>query len=169
MSLDPHPSARALRGEARKRGAGARMPIAAPTSPATATTPRDAAGGPSLVLALPWSLVLHDNHRFVPARGRRGLVASPQYRRAKQHAAAWLRGYWGARARVSGDLVLHARCFFPDRRKRDAGNYRKLITDALSGVVYADDSQLVSETWERAGFDRDRPRIEVTITVGATP
>lgn len=90
-------------------------------------------------------------------------MASPEYRRSKQHAAAWVRGYWGARGKMVGDLVLHARCWFPDKRKRDAGNYRKLITDTLSGIVYTDDSQLVCETWERVGFDKERPRIEISI------
>jgi len=118
----------------------------------------------ALTIAFPWRLVLHDNHRLVPARGRKGLVASPEYRAAKLDATAWLKRLWLSRPQLAGEMVLHARCFFPDRRKRDAGNYRKLITDALTGVVYSDDSQLVSETWERAGFDKDYPRIEVTLT-----
>ena len=117
----------------------------------------------ALTIVLPWSLVLHDNHRLIPARGR--LVASPEYRRTKRHAELFLKGLWGARDRLVGDMALHARCWFPDRRKRDAGNYRKLITDALSGLVYADDSQLVRETWERAGFDKERPRVEITLEV----
>jgi Holliday junction resolvase RusA-like endonuclease len=117
----------------------------------------------ALTIAFPWRLVLHDNHRFVPARGRKGLVASPEYRTAKNDAVLYLMALWCSRQKLDGDMVLHARCFFPDKRKRDAGNYRKLITDALSGVVYADDSQLVSETWERAGFDKQSPRIEVTL------
>jgi Holliday junction resolvase RusA-like endonuclease len=117
----------------------------------------------ALTIAFPWGYVLHDNHRFVPAHGRRGLVASSEYRNAKRAAVGWLTVLWRSRPQLTGDMVLHARCFFPDKRKRDAGNYRKLITDALSGVVYADDSQLVSETWERAGFDKQSPRIEVTL------
>lgn len=118
----------------------------------------------AISLVLPWALVLHDNHRFVPARGRKGLVASPEYRTAKRHAEVFLAAMWGPSAKLTGDIRLHAACWFPDKRKRDAGNYRKLITDALSGIVYADDSQLVSETWERAGFDKDHPSIIVTLT-----
>jgi Holliday junction resolvase RusA-like endonuclease len=90
-------------------------------------------------------------------------VASPEYRTAKCDATAWLKGLWLSRPKLGGEMVLHARCYFPDKRKRDAGNYRKLITDVMSSVVYTDDSQLISETWERAGFDKVSPRIEITL------
>ena len=115
----------------------------------------------SEVLVIPWQHVQHDNHRVMPVRGR--LIMSPGYRAAKHAARVILSSQWRA-AMLTGELALHARCWFPDKRKRDAGNYRKLVTDCLTGVAYTDDSQLVSETWERAGFDRENPRIELTLT-----
>lgn len=117
------------------------------------------------VLCVPWAVVEHDNHRLMPSR--RGtsvrLVTSPSYRRKKQAAERTLMVQWKGRAKLMGPIVLHARCYFPDARKRDAGNYRKLVTDALSGIAYTDDAQLHRETWERAGVDHANPRIELTI------
>lgn len=115
------------------------------------------------VLTFPWSVVMHDNHRLIPARNRKGLIASAQYRLTKNQARALAALQWGRLRKLTGDVHLVARCYFPDRRKRDAGNYRKLITDALSGIVYTDDSQIVGETWNRRGIDKDNPRIEVML------
>jgi Holliday junction resolvase RusA-like endonuclease len=116
-------------------------------------------------VTLPWAAVLHDNHRFVAIRmGKKArLSASPEYREKKAVAETLLCAQWHHTPKLEGELRLHARCYFPDKRKRDSGNYRKLCTDALSGIAYADDSQLVSETWEKAGLDRENPRIEITL------
>lgn len=115
-------------------------------------------------LILPWDCCLHDNHKHIPVvqKGKARLILSSEYRQKKAHAEALLVSQWRG-AKLAGDLKLHARCFFPDLRKRDAANLRKLCTDALSGIAYADDSQLVSETWEKAGLDRENPRIEITV------
>lgn len=120
-----------------------------------------------LTLTLPWAAVIHDNHRFIAIRvGRKArLIASPEYREKKEVAETLLCAQWHHTPKLEGDLKLHAMCYFPDRRKRDSGNYRKLITDSLSGIAYADDSQLVCETWERGEIDRDNPRIEITLEV----
>jgi Holliday junction resolvase RusA-like endonuclease len=116
----------------------------------------------SSLLVFPWSCVLHDNHRFIPARGRKGLVASPEYRNKKKHAQMHAAYQWKGQP-LTGELVLVADCWFPDKRRRDSGNFRKMIGDALTGIVYADDAQLVSETWRRAGYDKVNPRIEVRL------
>lgn len=115
-------------------------------------------------LTLPWAAVLHDNHRFIAIRmGKKArLSASPEYREKKEVAETLLVAQWKG-PKLKGELKLRALCFFPDLRKRDSGNYRKLITDSLSGIAYSDDSQLVSETWEKAGLDRENPRIEITL------
>lgn len=90
-------------------------------------------------------------------------MTSPEYREKKEMAETLFVAQWHGRDKLKGDLRLHADCYFPDRRQRDAGNYRKMIGDALSGIAYTDDSQLVSETWEKAGLDRENPRIEITL------
>lgn len=120
-------------------------------------------------VTLPWAAVLHDNHRFIAIRMGRGarLSASPEYREKKAVAETLLCAQWHHTPKMIGNLRLHARCYFPDRRRRDSGNYRKMLTDSLSGIAYTDDSQLISETWERAGIDKENPRIEITIEEAA--
>lgn len=114
-------------------------------------------------LTLPWVVLAHDNHRFIPRRGGKGLIAAPGYRKAKADAVTLLLALWrGAPHAVPVELT--ARAFVPDARKRDVGNYRKLITDALTGIAYTDDSLVHREVWERAGIDRKNPRVELTIT-----
>lgn len=116
-------------------------------------------------VTLPWAACIHDNHRFIAIRVgyKARLTASPEYREKKEVAETLLCAQWHGKGKMTGDLMLHARCYFPDRRRRDAGNYRKQLTDCLSGIAYTDDSQLVSETWERAGIDPENPRIEITL------
>lgn len=123
-------------------------------------TPEEIARGP---LTLPWAVLAHDNHRFIPRRGGKGLIAAPAYREAKRQTAMLLTIAWRGPT-YSRPVELTARAFFPDARKRDAGNYRKLITDALTGIAYTDDSLVHREVWERAGIDRTNPRIELTIS-----
>lgn len=121
------------------------------------------------VVVLPWACVMHDNHRLVAANNRRGLVASKDYRQRKESARTVAALQWKGFPVWQGDMTLTARCYFPDRRKRDAGNYRKLVTDALTGIVYADDAQLVCETWRRAGIvPKDTARIEVLVYPAAS-
>ena len=119
-------------------------------------------------IVLPWSMVLHDNHRLMPAKIGRSvrLITSPEYRSRKAQAEIEIMRQWRT-PQIKGDVALHARVFFPNKRKRDAGNYRKLITDAMTGICYGDDAQLSSETWQRAGITKDAPRIEITLSVGS--
>src|SRR4051812_13208226 len=120
-------------------------------------------------MVLPWVAVMHDNHRFIAIRmGKKArLSSSPEYREKKEVAETLLVAQWHGKAKLEGELTLRAQCYFPDHRKRDSGNYRKLITDSLSGIAYSDDSQLVSETWVRAGIDRENPRIEIILESAA--
>lgn len=116
------------------------------------------------VIVLPWSVVMHDNHRLMPVRTKKAarLITAPDYRKAKVQAEWEIKRQWKGLP-IEGDVVLHAKAFFPNRRRRDCANYRKLVTDAMSEICYADDSQLVCETWELAGFDNKSPRIEIEL------
>lgn len=122
----------------------------------------------SVTLVIPWKHVQHDNHRLMPARPRTGqyaarLITAPEYRQAKLAAEYLIKHQWKGQKRLNGPISLTARCFFPDKRKRDAGNYRKLLTDAMSSICYDDDSQLEDERWIRAGIDKLNPRIEISV------
>lgn len=53
----------------------------------------------------------------------------------------------------------------PDARRRDLDNLLKASLDALAAAgVYTDDAQITSLLIESAGIDRERPRLEITIT-----
>lgn len=54
----------------------------------------------------------------------------------------------------------YARC---SRRYGDFDNHAKSICDALNGVVYSDDSQIISCAIEK-NTDRENPRVEVEIS-----
>jgi Holliday junction resolvase RusA-like endonuclease len=121
-----------------------------------------------MTVILPWSMVMHDNHRLMPVRTKKSvrLITSREYREAKERAEWEIKQQWRA-PKLEGDVILRARAFFPNKQKRDVANYRKLITDAMSGICYVDDSQLKSETWERIGVAPHNPRIEITLESAA--
>ena len=73
---------------------------------------------------------------------------------------------WEARTQfhgepLEGDLAIRVDIFSPDRRRRDFDNL-KMVYDALSGVVWNDDSQIM-EAHIKKHIDRDNPRIEISI------
>lgn len=123
-------------------------------------------------LVLPWSFLVPDNAKYAPAYrgGRPVLILSAAYRAGKKKAEDELRDQMTNGAYpvhpLQGRLMLVARMFEPNRSsRRDIANYAKMVHDALTGIVYEDDSQLDRVTWIRAGVDIDRPRLELTITV----
>lgn len=122
------------------------------------------AGELERTIVLPWSMMMHDNHRLMPVRIGKSvrLIMAPDYRAAKERAEYEIKRQWRVPA-LSGKLVLRARVFFPNLRKRDVGNYRKLLTDAMSAICYGDDAQLRSETWECVGISKENPRVEITL------
>lgn len=74
---------------------------------------------------------------------------------------------WQARAQVFGepfkcDLAITLNLYHGTKRKFDIDNANKLIFDALTGIVYEDDSQIVELTI-RKSYDKERPRAELQI------
>ena len=56
---------------------------------------------------------------------------------------------WEAKAQwkgppLKGDLALRVDLYFGTRRRTDIDNFNKLSLDALTGIIYDDDSQIVS-------------------------
>ena len=56
---------------------------------------------------------------------------------------------WEARAQwkgkpIDGDVEVSVRFFFSTRRRADLDNFNKLWADALTGIVYQDDSQITA-------------------------
>ena len=112
-------------------------------------------------LVLPFGVLVPDNRRVTrTVRGR--VLLTTRYREGKRAISLLARTQYRGRPML-GPLELRARVYFPDHRRRDPGNLRKALTDALTAVCYADDAQLWREVWERAGVDRGNPRVEVVI------
>jgi crossover junction endodeoxyribonuclease RusA len=63
---------------------------------------------------------------------------------------------------LSGELTIHIKLFFGDKRKRDWDNYHKLSQDSMNKIVFEDDNQISKATVERF-YDKDNPRIEIAI------
>lgn len=124
------------------------------------------------VLVLPFESLVSDNAKYGVSGGR--MILTARYRHAKETVQQLAGTLWRVRglgrlAPLDGDLTLVARLHEPnaasdaDGRTRDPGNLRKLVTDALRGVVYHDDAQLRREVWERAAVDRRAPRLVVHV------
>jgi Holliday junction resolvase RusA-like endonuclease len=63
---------------------------------------------------------------------------------------------------ILGDIKLEVDLYFGTKRRQDIDNFHKLVYDALSGLVYEDDSQ-IQEVTTRKFYDKNDPRIEVVI------
>lgn len=118
-------------------------------------------------LTLPWAVLVPVNRRTNPAgwgkmRGRQFLTR--EYRDAQRTAEMLVQSQVrGKRPRFTAPVAMTLRFYEPDRRRRDPSNLLKLVEDAMSGVVYDDDSRIHRQTWERAGVDRNNPRVEIVV------
>lgn len=75
---------------------------------------------------------------------------------------------WEARSQwkgkpLQGDVEVSVTFYFGTKRRTDLDNFNKLWADALTGVVWDDDSQIAKLTLTR-GYDKLRPRIEVVVS-----
>jgi Holliday junction resolvase RusA-like endonuclease len=118
------------------------------------------------VITLPWAVIAQDNHRLVPvARGGKGrLVTAAKYRSMKEAAQMLLISQWKGHALdvpVRLAIVLHA----PTKQRYDIANRAKMLCDAMTGVVFEDDSLIDDIRFVRGPIDRENPRAEIEITV----
>ena len=86
----------------------------------------------------------------------------------KRDAAALKQQYWfEAKTQWQYEVqdrpfALRIDFFFKDRKRRDLENHLKLVCDALTGIVYEDDSQ-IDDLHILRHHDPDRPRTELTV------
>jgi crossover junction endodeoxyribonuclease RusA len=119
-----------------------------------------AAGAEVIVLPFPPSV----NRMWRTFRGRMLLSADGrQYRANAVAAVLQSREAYGA-----APVVVSITAWLPDNRRRDADNLLKAPLDALvhAGAL-ADDAQIIELRVRKAGVDRARPRLEVTIELEA--
>lgn len=67
-------------------------------------------------------------------------------------------GEWECKDKTK--VVVEARVYWPDRRKRDCHNLSKLLCDALEGTVVMDD-QYILLRYVDFEIDKANPRLEV--------
>ena len=67
---------------------------------------------------------------------------------------------------LTGPLSIAITMFFGTKRKADWDNFQKLTMDALTGIVFVDDIQIV-EAHVRKEYDKARPRVEVAVSPAA--
>lgn len=93
-------------------------------------------------------------------RNYRGRMVKSDEARKYQTGAGWCARAAGAQL-IDGDVALELRLFRPQRRG-DLDNRIKAVLDALNGVLYKDDKQVV-ELHAFLADDKHNPRVEVTI------
>jgi crossover junction endodeoxyribonuclease RusA len=95
------------------------------------------------------------------APGRRAFT--PKKTRAAERVIRKIaQGVTRRRDPIDGPVVVRAQFFMGDRRRRDLDNCLKLVTDALNGIAYVDDSQIV-EIHAVKLIDLNHPRTQVMI------
>lgn len=63
---------------------------------------------------------------------------------------------------IEGDVEITVRFYFGTKRRCDIDNFNKLLYDALTGVLWVDDSQIIRVITEKF-YDKLVPRIEIEI------
>lgn len=112
--------------------------------------------------ALPFSVLVPDNQRHGLFRGR--ILLTSKYRNAKAQAHTILLTQRVGQPMLEGlSLGFSATLYPPDKRRRDVVNYAKMVQDALTGIAYADDSQLDDVRWTRGTVDKANPRVEIFV------
>ncbi len=106
-----------------------------------------------LVLPYPPSL----NRLYRTVRGRPILS-----KEARQYRAAVQQQLAGMRLKASSSPVALSIALYRPRRAGDADNALKALLDALNGLLWVDDSQIVEiHLWRRD--DKARPRVELLV------
>lgn len=63
---------------------------------------------------------------------------------------------------IKGDVEIFVDIYFGTKRKCDWDNFHKLSMDALTGIVWEDDSQVQKATVTK-NYSKENPRIEIEI------
>lgn len=63
---------------------------------------------------------------------------------------------------LTNTLKLRLELFFGTKRRSDWDNFNKLVMDSLTGLIFADDSQIMEATVVK-NYDKLNPRIELII------
>lgn len=97
-------------------------------------------------------------------RTRRGVSLLDSVRQAKEDIGWEAQGQFHGKP-LSGPLAVTVALYWPDRRKHDVDNI-KVLLDALTGIVWEDDGQIVDLHITKE-FDKKAPRVEMTVSDAA--
>jgi len=95
------------------------------------------------------------------------IALTDRYRNAKHDAH--LTAYAQARERrwtaipAERGVRVEFTVYFPSGRQKDPANYTEVLLDALEGVAYENDSQVIDMCVRLGGYDRDDPRVEIVV------
>lgn len=82
--------------------------------------------------------------------------------------AGWLAEQWSNKNQWTltqkQKVIMRYWCYWPDRRKRDAGNIEKVLSDSLKGILFDDDRYLLPRAMDYS-IDKQNPRVEVEFEV----
>lgn len=101
-------------------------------------------------------------YKILSIKGRAMMYMSGEGKALKQVYAWEAKNQWG-KPPTSSKLRLRVSYYFSTHIRRDIDNYTKLWLDALSGIVWEDDVQVVSLYLEKK-YDKENPRIEISVT-----
>lgn len=100
------------------------------------------------------------NHLYKPTV--RGIYLTQEGKDLKEDYAWQAKAQWKREPLTQQNLLVDIHLYFPDKRRRDWDNWHKLSMDALTGIVYEDDSQILAATVSKH-IDKERPRIEIKV------
>ena|SRR3990167_9111239 len=63
---------------------------------------------------------------------------------------------------IKGDVGMEVKLYFGTKRRQDVDNFNKILYDAMTGIVYEDDSQIQCVLTEKK-YDKKSPRIELEV------
>lgn len=96
------------------------------------------------------------NRRFLRPEGR-----------ANKEAIGWEARTQHKGEPLTGSLSVFIEFWWPTRRNHDIDNIKGLL-DALTGILWVDDGQIVQLTLMK-GYDKENPRVEMRVQELSTP
>ena len=98
-----------------------------------------------------------------PRHGKGGRVYTPSATKKYERAvASWALVCRPRIWRLDWPVSVEVSCYFADARRHDVDNVLKAVMDGMNGVLYRDDSQVVTASVSKA-IDRSDPRVEVRV------
>ena len=98
---------------------------------------------------------LYTTHRHT---GKRILTRQA---RAIKEAMAWEAKYQYRKPEITREFELRVDLYYPDRRRRDGDNIKGLL-DAMTGILWKDDSLIVAHMVRKHVRPGENPRIELS-------